>query len=148
MPTDPIAVFPVFDTAAVLFVFTNVFGFLLSAWGTLLVIWGAAKAARRTFWAEAEPWKGSQIPRLEEIRQAFGHRTLLGLEFFIAGDLVRLLAEPSIGDVARVGVIVLIRVVFGLVVTREVRLPVIDVRSAGTRRKIGIRTPVSVVAER
>lgn len=114
---------------------SNTVAFLLSAWGALVVAWGGAKAARRTFWTEAEPWKGPQIPRLEEIRRAFGRRILLGLEFFLAGDIVRLLVEPSVNDLLRIGAVVLIRVVLGLVITREVSIAVVDLRPRRGRRK-------------
>lgn len=131
---------PALDAATFLLVFTNVVAFLLSAWGALVVVWGGAKAARRTFWTEAEPWKGPQIRRLEEVRQAFGHRILLGLEFFLAGDIVRLLTEPSMDDLVRIGAIVLIRVVLSIVITREVRLPVLDLRTRGGHARVGPST--------
>lgn len=128
--------FDTFDVATFVLALTNVVAFLLSAFGALLIAWGGAKAVRRTFWTEAEPWKGPQIPRLEQARNAFGHRILLGLEFFLAGDIIRLLLEPTLTELYRIGAIVLIRVVLSLVITREVRLPVVDLRSqrASTRR--------------
>jgi len=113
-----------FEAATYLLAVTNVLSFLLSVWGALFILWGAAKAARRMFWTEAEPWKGPQIPRLEEVRTAFGHRILLGLEFFLAGDIVRLLIDPSLNDLIRIGIIVAIRITLGLAITREIRLPV------------------------
>lgn len=126
-------IFDAFDAAAFVLALTNVIAFLLSAWGGLVVAWGGAKAVRRTFWTEAEPWKGPQIKRLEEVRQTFGHRILLGLEFFLAGDILRLLLEPSTDDLIRIGAIVLIRVVLSVVITREVRLPVVDLRRSTAR---------------
>lgn len=126
-------IFDTFDAAVFVLALTNLVAFLLSAFGAVVVFWGGAKAARRTFWTEAEPWQGPQIKRLEEIRQAFGHRIILGLEFFLAGDIIRLLLEPSADDLIRIAVIVLIRVVLSVVITREVRLPVVDLRSSPRR---------------
>lgn len=101
------------------------------------MLWGAAKAARRMFWTEAQPWKGPQIPRLEEIRTAFGHRLLLGLEFFVAGEIIRLLVDSSLEDLFRIGVLVFIRVLLGYFVTREIRLgPVEKPRVAPMRVRI------------
>lgn len=122
-----------FDAATFVLALTNVMAFLLSAFGALLVLWGGAKAVRRTFWTEVEPWRGPQLKRLEEIRQAFGHRILLGLEFFLAGDIIRLIVQPSMDDLIRIGTIVLIRVVLSVVITREVRLPVLDLRRSTAR---------------
>lgn len=122
-----------FEAAAYLVAVTNVLAFLLSVWGALFILWGAAKAARRMFWTEAEPWKGPQVSRLEEVRTAFGHRILLGLEFFLAGDIVRLLIDPSLHDLIRIGVIVFIRVILSFFITREVRLPHIDLRANARR---------------
>lgn len=124
------------EAAAFLVALTNAFAFLLSAFGALLVVWGAAKAARRAFWTEAEPWKGPQIPRLEEVRGAFGHRILLGLEFFLAGDIIRLLLDPTLDDLWRLGAIVLIRVVLGFAITREIRLPILDLKAKSTRVRV------------
>lgn len=124
------------EAAAFLVALTNAFAFLLSAFGALLVVWGAAKAARRAFWTEAEPWKGPQIPRLEEVRGAFAHRILLGLEFFLAGDIIRLLLDPTLDDLWRLGAIVLIRVVLGFAITREIRLPILDLKAKSTRVRV------------
>lgn len=123
------------DAAAFLLALTNIVAFLLSAWGALLIAWGGAKAARRVFWTEAEPWKGPQILRLEQARTAFGHRIILGLEFFLAGDIIRLLIDPSRDDLIRIGAIVLIRVVLSLVITREIRLPIPDIRPPARRAR-------------
>jgi uncharacterized membrane protein len=97
--------------------------FVLSAWGALFVVWGAAKAIRRSFWTEAEPWKGPQTPRLEEIRRMFGQRILLGLEFFLAGDIVRFLVDPGPRELIRVGALALIRIALSFFVTRELQMP-------------------------
>lgn len=121
------------DAATFILAFTNVVAFLLSAWGALVVVWGGAKAVRRTFWTEAEPWKGPQVPRLEDARRAFGHRILLGLEFFLAGEVIRLLIAPSLDDLIRIGAVVAIRVVLSTVITREARLPVLDLRGRAAR---------------
>ncbi len=120
--------------ASIVLALVQVLSFLLSAFGALLVAWGGAKAVRRAFWAEAEPWKGAQVPRLEEIRTAFGHRILLGLELFLAGDIIRLLIDPSRDALIRIGAIVLIRVVLSFFITREIRLPVLDLRAAARKR--------------
>lgn len=99
----------------------HVLAFVLSSAGALLIVWGGGKAARRIFWIEAEPWKGPQSPALEDVRRRFGQRILLGVEFFLAGDLLRLLTEPGLQELLRVGVIVLIRVILGAVVMRELQ---------------------------
>ena len=120
--------------AAFLQALTSILAFFLSAWGALLVFWGGVKAARRIFWVEAEPWKGPQTPALEDIRRRFGQRIVLGLEFFIAGDILRLLMDPGFSEIARVGALVLIRVILSFVVTRELQLPTNG--SSGARKKI------------
>lgn len=120
--------------AAFVLALANIVGFLLSACGAALIVWGGAKAVRRAFWTEAEPWKGPQIPKLEEVRLAFGHRLLLGLEFFLAGDVVRLVVDPSANDLIRISTVVAIRVVLSFFITREIRLPVLDLRTAKASR--------------
>lgn len=125
-----------FELAAILLAATNALSFLLWLWGTLFVFWGAAKAARRMFWTEAEPWKGPQVARLEDVRTAFGHRLLLGLEFFIAGDIIRLLVNASMEDVVRLGLLALILVLVGFFVTREARAQVVNLKVRGARPRV------------
>lgn len=107
-----------FDAATFLLALTNLVAFLLTAWGALLVAWGGAKAVRRIFWTEAEPWKGPQVPRLDDVRRTFVHRILLGVAFFLAGDLIRLLVEPALSDLIRLGTIAALFVVLSLLVNR------------------------------
>lgn len=109
----------------------HILAFFLSAWGALLVFWGGIKAARRVFWIEAEPWKTAQTPALEDVRHRFGQRIVLGLEFFLAGDILRLLTDPSLPQLIRVALLVLIRVVLSFMVTREMHLrPLVTTTSA------------------
>ncbi len=115
---------------------TNILAFFLSAWGAFFILWGGAKALRRSFWIEAEPWKGPQLPALEEVRRRFGQRIILGLEFFLAGDIVRLLTDPGLPELVRVGILVLIRVVLSFVVSRELHLPLTAPAAAAGRKKI------------
>jgi len=121
------------DAATFVLALTNVVAFVFSAWGALVIVWGGAKAARRTFWTEAQPWKGPQVARLEEVRHVFGHRILLGLEFFVAGEIIRLLVDPTMDDLLRIAVFVLARVVLAFFITREIRLPVLDLRGRSGR---------------
>ncbi len=121
--------------AAFLDALTSILAFFLSAWGAAFVFWGGAKAARRVFYIEAEPWKGQQTPALEEVRRRFAQRITLGLDFFVASDLVRLLMDPSFAIVGRIGLLVFIRILMSFIVTREFHLPLPGLVGAVTSRR-------------
>lgn len=121
--------------AAFIDAFTSILSFFLSAWGAAFVFWGGAKAARRAFYIEVEPWKGQQTPALEEVRRRFAQRITLGLDFFVAGELVRLLMDPSFVVVGRIGLLVLVRILMSFIVTREFHLPLPGIVGAVTSRR-------------
>lgn len=105
--------------AAFLQTFVDILAFFIGAWGALFIAWAGVKAARRMFWVEAEPWKGAQTPLLEEIRRRFGQRIALGVEFFLAAELLRLLTDISPALLVRIVILVAIRIGLSLIVMRE-----------------------------
>jgi uncharacterized membrane protein len=57
---------------------------------------------------------------LEKIRYDVGRHLLLGLEFLIAADIMRTLAQPSLEQVTVLAIIVAIRTVLSFFLTREI----------------------------
>jgi len=59
-----------------------------------------------------------EVP-LEKIRYDVGRHLLLGLEFLIAADIMRTIAQPSLEQVTVLAIIVAIRTVLSFFLTRE-----------------------------
>lgn len=47
----------------------------------------------------------------EELRATFGHRIVLALEFFIAADIIASIQAPTFQELAKLGIIVVIRTI-------------------------------------
>ncbi|RJQ50917.1 MAG: DUF1622 domain-containing protein [Actinobacteria bacterium] len=54
------------------------------------------------------------------IRREFGERILLGLEFFVAADIIRSMVTPGFAELGQLAVIVAIRVALGYFLEREI----------------------------
>ena len=63
--------------------------------------------------------RGAKEVPLEKIRYDVGRHLLLGLEFLIAADIMRTIAQPSLEQVAVLAIIVAIRTVLSFFLTRE-----------------------------
>jgi uncharacterized membrane protein len=63
----------------------------------------------------------SQINSTERIRLRLGHVLNLGLEFAMAGDILRLAVSPSTADIIILFTIVLLRILLNYFLEREIR---------------------------
>ncbi len=68
-----------------------------------------------------------------QIKQQFTTRILTGLEFFIAGDVIKTIINPTLESLAIVGAIVSIRAALTFLLNRELK----DERERGGDRKEG-----------
>lgn len=57
----------------------------------------------------------------QDLRVHFAQRLILGLEFFLAGDIMRLIATPTNDALIRVGAIIVIRTVLAYFLAREIK---------------------------
>lgn len=74
--------------------------------GVVIIVVGAVIATIR---AVAHVWRGGDDP-YSRYRQNLGRAILLGLEFLVAGDIIRtVVVSPTLENVAALGLIVLIR---------------------------------------
>lgn len=83
------------------------------------IAWGFVRAAR-------ERMGGDGVDVYQRLRSFVGRTILLGLEILVAADLIRTVAvDPSLENVAVLGIIVLIRTLlsFSLEIEIEGRLP-------------------------
>ena len=93
-------------------------GYAIESVGVMVIVagslWATVRAVRER---RAEPAEG----RYQSYRRDLGRVMLLGLEFLVAGDIIRtVIVAPSIGGVASLGLIVLIRTVLVFTIHLEV----------------------------
>lgn len=88
--------------------------------GTVIVIHGGLVALLRLIRLEIGTGL-NKLPAAERLRTAFGQRIVFGLEFFIAGDIIRTIFTPSLIELGKLGGIVVIRTVLHYSLGREIK---------------------------
>jgi uncharacterized membrane protein len=59
--------------------------------------------------------------QIQDLRVHFAQKLVLGLEFFLAGDIIRLITTPTADVLIRVGSIIIIRSVLAYFLSREIK---------------------------
>ena len=80
----------------------------ISVLGALVVIWGVLEAMIHFLRAKVQTRVSDQIHENEAIRQQLGAHLLLGLEIFIAADIISSVVSPSWDKVGILAAIVAI----------------------------------------
>ncbi len=102
----------------------NILSFLvitISLLGALIVIWGVVEAVTAFFGTKVAKATKDQIGESEGIRQRLGAHLLLGIEIFIAADIISSVASPSWDKVGILGAIVAIRTVLSYFLRMELK---------------------------
>lgn len=95
----------------------SVIGLALDSLGVALVAGGAVFALIRAVVRQPDPG----IDRYRALRVDMGRAILLGLEFLIAGDIIRsVVVDPNFTNVAVLGLIVLVRTFLSMTLQLEV----------------------------
>jgi uncharacterized membrane protein len=93
-------------------------GYLLEAFGVLIIVIGAIRSTIRGF---RKVDSVSSEVRFRTFRWEIGRAMLLGLEFLVAGDIIRtVVVENSVADVLSLGLVVLIRTLLVFTIHLEV----------------------------
>lgn len=92
----------------------------ISALGGVVVIWGVVEAMIRFLRAKISRGVADPIRENEAIRQGLGAHLLLGLEVFIAGDIIGSVVSPTWNKVGILAAIVAIRTVLSYFLRREI----------------------------
>jgi uncharacterized membrane protein len=100
------------------FQFVSVAGYVVEGIGVIVIIGGVFGATRRLVdYRRREPDSNAYI----EFRHSFARAMLVGLEFLVAGDIIRtVVVSNTLVDIASLGLLVLIRTV--LVFTMHLEL--------------------------
>jgi uncharacterized membrane protein len=87
----------------------SITGYALEAVGVIIIVIGAIRA---TVHAASRFSTGAKEDLYREFRREIGRAMILGLEFLVAGDIIRtVVVAHSIVDIASLGLLVLIRTV-------------------------------------
>lgn len=95
--------------------FTELLGTLVVLWGTLQGLVMLSKRAWQSL--QAQPLQGE----LSDIRIAIGEKMALGLDFFLAGDIIGTIVVPSKDTLLVLGGIVVIRTVMAYFLAQEIK---------------------------
>jgi uncharacterized membrane protein len=107
------------DTPAghmVLETFIGITETVLGTFGALFIVYGAVIAMIELLARETRLRKQSY----HDIRWVFTTRILIGLEFFVAADVLKTILEPTLQDLAILGSLVTIRTVVSYFLGKEV----------------------------
>lgn len=83
--------------------------------GSVLIIFGGIQAIIGLL---RSAFEGSMASR-RMLKSEFTAYIIFGLEFFIAGDVLTTVLDPSIEDITLLGAVVLIRVILGYFLEKE-----------------------------
>ena len=87
----------------------------------LVIIWGVIKGLIELVRAEiSRQQEGERFLSLGHARYNVGYHLLLGLEFLIAADIIRTIIKPTLEELAVLGIIVVIRIVIGYFIGKEI----------------------------
>lgn len=83
--------------------------------GSAVIIYGGILATYYTLIGEIKHKKNYYAP----VRIDFTSKIALGLEFFIAGDLIKTIIEPGFNEIITLAIIVAIRTIIGYTLSKE-----------------------------
>jgi len=98
--------------------FTGILTFfanLFSVCGAALIVWGGLAAA----WAVILRSARRSAVTYTQVRRDFTAKIVFGLEFFIAGDVLTTVLEPTREELLLLGMVVIIRVILGYFLAKE-----------------------------
>lgn len=91
------------------------FAVAFSVIGSALIIFGGIQAAIGLIRSSLE----RETKERGKLKREFTSYIIFGLEFFIAGDVLTTVLDPSIEDLTLLGAVVLIRVILGYFLEKE-----------------------------
>ncbi len=90
--------------------------------GIGVVLWGAVEGLiRLVLRIKSALAREPQTAPISHIRSAIGEKTALGLDFFLAGDIIQTIVIPTWESLAMLGGIVVIRTVIAFFLNKDLR---------------------------
>ena len=98
----------------------NSLSLLLNIIGALVIVWGVVISVAQ--FLKKEIVDRNKVMQLNEvIRICLGSYLVLGLEFFIAGDIVKTVITPTWDSLGILGAIVVIRTILSYFLTKDLK---------------------------
>ncbi len=94
---------------------------IISGLGAVVVIWGVIESMKAFVLLKFNHGEQEAVPASEAVRQRLGAHLLLGLEIFIAADIISSVVSPSWEKVGILAAIVAIRTVLSYFLTIELK---------------------------
>ena len=98
----------------------NIICFILNIIGALIILWGVIISLLEFLKKEISQ-KENAVCVSESIRLKLGSYLVLGLEFFIAGDIVKTIITPTWASLGILGAIVVIRTILSYFLTKDLK---------------------------
>ena len=98
----------------------NGVSFILNVVGSLIIISGVAVALFEFLKKGISIGEGA-VKKTEIIRIGLGSYLVFGLEFFIAGDIIKTIITPTWESIGMLGTIVVIRSILSFFLTRDLK---------------------------
>ena len=98
------------------------FNILLSIVGAIVVVYGSLQAFLSIF--KAEFWGGApkqKFALFTNAKRIYVQKLIFALDFFVAADLLKLVAEPSMDEIVLIALIVVIRTVLNYSLNQELK---------------------------
>jgi len=93
--------------------------FFIGFIGLVIILWGVLQGVIEFLRAQVVSFRQKKPVSLEAIRYDLGRYILLGLEFFIAADIVHTIVQPTLEEVAVLAAIVIVRTIISFFLNRE-----------------------------
>ncbi len=94
--------------------------FILNVMGALIVIYGSLQAFVKVLKIEFKSKK--KFHPYENVKRTYVQKLILALDFFVASDLLRLVAQPTMDEIILIALIVVIRTVLNYSLSKEIHL--------------------------
>lgn len=88
--------------------------------GVTVAVWGSIEALMAYLFVEVRRKRSDETKYMEKLRANFGQKLLLGMEFFLAADLVKAVVSPTYDSLGKLASIVGIRVVLSYFLNKEI----------------------------
>ena len=93
---------------------------VLDLMGALIVIYGSLQAFASVLKLESGSKK--KFHPYENIKRTYVQKLILALDFFVAADLLKLVAMPTMEEIFLIAIIVVIRTVLNYSLSKEIHL--------------------------
>ncbi|MBI2444969.1 DUF1622 domain-containing protein [Candidatus Micrarchaeota archaeon] len=99
---------------------TNIGG-VVDVFGIIVILAAAIEAAWKLVRLEMRLDKSARLPQIDEIKEAFVYRMIFGLDFLIAGDILKSVFAPTMDKLILIGGIVVVRGILSFSLINELK---------------------------